>query len=154
MTHARAVFALVLAATLALPAYTCDGYRAPDGSLVDAVPAGADSTEYVAAQVPHRPIEDFDAASLESWSTLSLYLWPLLVVAALLVRDHWRGSWPLLAVELVLPPVSAWIMLNAVILGDIAYGAAISLVSLTLLWIIGVVDFVILRRRGPAAAGV
>ena len=146
MTRIRALLALVLVATLALPAYTCEGYRAPDGALVDEVPAGADSSAYVAAEVPHRPLEDFDARTLTAWGKLSLYLWPLFVVAALFARHGWRGSKPLLAVEAVLPPVSAWFLLNAVVVGDIAYGAVISLISLTALWIVGFVDFVRSRR--------
>lgn len=132
----KAALALLLLLTLTLPAYTCSGYRAPSGELVDAIPAGADSAAYVPAEVPHRPLKKFDATEPRQWLTLLAYSWALLLVAAETWRPRIRRTRPATALWLLLPLASAaWIRWN-VILGDIAYGGVLSLAALAALWLL------------------
>jgi hypothetical protein len=143
----RGALGLLLALTLALPAYTCDGYRAPTGELVDRIPQGADSTAYVAAEVPHRPLEKFDATEVGSWLTLLAYTWPLLLFAAQTLRSRLTAHWVASLLAIVFPIASAWWINVAVVLGDMAYGAVASLALLLALWIVALWELRDGRRR-------
>ena len=134
--RARAVAALLLVATLSLPAYTCDGYRAPDGEIVLAIPAGADSAAYTPTPIPHRPIEELEVTNPKFWLVLLTYFWPLALVG---VRLRWparQRHWLMVAMEIALPPLSVWFILVVVVLGELAYGAVLSVVALTALWLL------------------
>jgi len=152
MIRLRAALAFVLVATLALPAYTCDGYRDSAGKLVESIPSGADSAAYTPTKVPHRPIETLDLTAGRTWLILATYLWPLAVVGVLAWRPRVRGRWPFMAVELVLVCASAWIIQWVVVIGDIAYGAVVSLVALGLMAAVAVADFVMHRKSMRASA--
>ena len=145
----RGALAVLLAATLALPAYTCSGYRAPDGELVSTIPAGVDSAGYVATQVPHRPIEDFEIADPWPWLTLLAYAWPLLLFGAESLRPRFAQGRVATALGISLPLASAWWIYSLVISGRIAYGAVISLAALAGLWGIAVWE-ALARRRARA----
>lgn len=145
----RGALAVLLAATLALPAYTCSGYRAPNGELVNAIPAGVDSTGYVATDVPHRPIEDFQISEPWPWLTLLAYSWPLLLVGAASLRPRFAQSWMASVLGMALPLASAWWIYSLVISGSIAYGGVLSLGALGALWLIAVWE-AFARRRARA----
>jgi hypothetical protein len=142
----RGVLGLLLAMSLALPAYTCSGYRAPDGKLVSTIPVGADSSAYVATDVPHRPLEKFDATAIGSWLTVFAYLWPLLLLAAEAWRPPFGRHWVASFLGLSLPAASAWWICNAVVWGHIAYGAVLSLVVLGGLWLVALRELLDRRR--------
>lgn len=132
----KTALAFLLVLTLTLPAYTCDGYRAPSGELVDAIPAGADSSAYVAAEVPHRPLKQFDATEARQWLTLLAYSWALLLVAVETWRPRTRRTRTATGLWLLLPLASAaWIQWH-VIVGDIAYGGVLTLAVLAVLWVL------------------
>ena len=124
--------ALVLAASLALPQYTCDRYHAPDGRVVDAVPKGADPSTYQAFPELHYALGNLDRADPASWLVLVVYLWtvPVLLYA-------WRGrsrrakrvSWVL---EGLLVAGSSYWILAASSTGRRASGAYLGLAALGL----------------------
>lgn len=143
----RTAAALVLLATLTLPAYTCDGYRAPNGELVDKIPAGADSASYSAAEVPHRPIEHVDVASVQFWLRLVAYTWALALLGLRMLWPAHRNAAPLVVLELLLPLVGAWIILSIVVAGDTAYGTVIALSATALLWLLALAPLLRRKRR-------
>ncbi|MGH7655918.1 MAG: hypothetical protein ACREN6_14775 [Gemmatimonadaceae bacterium] len=146
----RTVLSVALALTLALPATTCAGYRAPNGELVSTIPQGADSSKYVAAKIPHRPLEDFSVKELSSWLTLVAYLWPLLLLAAVAWWPGFRMHWTFFVLALGLPLASScWIGL-VVAVGDIAYGALLSFAILAALFALGVAELLARNRRRPS----
>lgn len=153
IARVRQAVALLLAATLTLPAYTCDGYRAPSGELVNKIPAGADSAGYVVAEVPHRPIEHIDLTSSDFWLRLVAYTWGL---ALLGLRATWparRSAVPLVVLELLLPVAGAWIILAVVVVGDTAYGTVLALSATGLLWLLALGPLLRRARRTDAASG-
>ena len=150
----RGLLALLLASTVALPAYSCSGYRTPAGEIVSTIPAGADSADYTPTEVPHWPLEDFEPAGPWSWLTLFLYAWPLMLFAAESRKPRIAQSWTASLISVLLPLVSAWWIYSVVVAGRIKYGAVLSLASLACLWMIALRDAFTLRRaRATRAVG-
>jgi hypothetical protein len=147
----RSVLSVALALTLALPATTCAGYRAPNGELVSTIPQGADSSKYVAAKIPHRPLDDFSVKELSSWLTLVAYLWPLALLAAIVWRPKFQTHWAFFIIALGFPLASSWWVRLVVALGDIAYGGLLSFSILAALFVVGVAEL-LMRNRGRSRA--
>ena len=144
--RARSILSALLLLSLALPAYTCAGYRAPDGAVVNAIPRGADSASYVPVDIPHRPLEQFDATEARSWATLLAYLWPLLLLAATRWRPKFAAHWTSSLLAFALPIASAFWIYTAVVIGTVAYGAVVSYLVISALWLLAVAELRARRR--------
>ena len=95
----RGAACLALALSLALPAYTCAGYIAPDGSLVTQLPHGADSSRYHPTRIKHYPLQrhsptssPYWPASSPLWYTLLAFLWWVPVLGARALRPRSRTA--------------------------------------------------------------
>ena len=146
LARIRLVAALVLASALTMPAYTCSGYAAPDGTLVSSIPSGADSAAYRPAQVPHRPLDGFELRSLDSWTTLLAFIWPF---PLLLLRARAKGRVLVRIVRWSAPPLALlssgviWWNANT---GNVAYGTFVAVGANVILLAIAIGDLVLTHR--------
>ena len=134
----RFLAAALLAFSLALPSYTCDGYQAPSGEKVESIPDGADAGEYTAVQIPHYVLEKPDLDDFDFWIAIFAFTWPLPWLA-LRARypdariTRWlRWSEPPLAVG------SAWFIYMVGNIGRPAVGTYVALTAnaaLVAIWI-------------------
>lgn len=146
----RALATILLASALALPAYTCDGYRSPQGELVESIPAGADSAAYAPAQIPHRPIQPFDPTELNDWVRLLAYTWPILVLGLRLRGRPARLDRVLHWTELLCAPASALGVYSIAETGRVAYGSYIAFAAIATLFAVTILEFIQRRSaRGP-----
>ena len=131
-TRFKIVAALALLASLALPQYTCDRYRGPDGRVVSAVPKGADASAYHEYREPHYALGSLDRADPGSWLVVVVYLWPVPVLwYALRVRTP-RAKRVLWALEAILVAGSTYVIVFASSNGRRASGAYLGLAALGL----------------------
>ncbi len=145
----RSVATILLASALALPAYTCDGYRTPQGELVGSIPAGADSATFTRARVPHRPIQQFDPTEFSEWLTLLAYTWPILVLGLRLRGKPVRLERALHWGELLCAPAAALVIYYVAATGEVAYGSYLAWAANTTLFGVAILEF----RRRRAAGG-
>ena len=142
---------VLLATTLLLPAYTCAGFRSPQGELVDSIPAGADSSTYAPARIPHRPVESFDTSDANDWITLLAYLWPLGVLGLRLRPSPGRLDRVMHWGELLIAPLSAGVIYLVATKGRIAYGSYLAYAANATLFAAAIAEFV--RRRRSIGSG-
>jgi hypothetical protein len=144
----RTIATILLASALALPAYTCDGYRSPQGELVESIPADADSAGYTPARIPHRPIGEFDATELSEWLTLLAYTWPILILGMRLRGRPARLERAMHWAELICAPAAAVMIYYVAATGKIAYGTYLAWAANATLFAAAIAEF--LRRRRAA----
>ena len=84
VSRLKALAAVLLLGSVALPQSTCAGYRAPDGKFVVQVPRSAPRGAYEPMVERHYAFTDFQPTDPGSWLKIGAFLWPLplLVVAA------------------------------------------------------------------------
>ena len=127
-TRIKALAAVLLAATLALPQSTCSGYRGPDGKFVTSIPRSAAPNTYQPAVKREYAYDDTHLNQLDTWFRVCVFLWPLPVLAITKKRrlSH-VGRWVWL-IEPLLVLVSGWtIWASAAVFGDPAIGAFVAL---------------------------
>jgi hypothetical protein len=130
----RVALTLVLLSTMWMPAYTCAGYRAPDGAVVQSIPAGADSAAFVPVQVPHVPIREAELRTLDGW----ISLWPYVWIVPVLAFATWRPQNK--APDLItagLGPFVAWVLTFRLV-GSLAYGTYVALAATAGLWFLAI----------------
>jgi hypothetical protein len=143
------VATVVLASCLALPAYTCDGYRGPGEEVVRTVPVGADSSRYTPVEVPHRPIEGFELREPSTYITLLAYTWPLLLLGARVTWRRGRASRALNWAEVPVAAGSSWMVWVIATTGDPAYGSYLAGAA-NLILLGAAIAELIQRRRSPS----
>jgi len=154
VTRLKLAGALVLAASLFLPQYTCARLRGPDGMVTDTIPAGADSSAYKRYDQPHYALEHFGPLNYETWITVTVFTWPLVFLAVRTRRRLKRTNRVLWWLEPILILASAYLIVAFSDVGDRAYGAYLGLWALLVLlgtWAWEV--WVWIRSRRTARAG-
>ena len=148
-TRLKIVAAVALLASLALPQYTCDKYRAPDGRVVDAVPKGADPSAYREFREPHYALGSLDRTDPGSWLVVAVYLWtvPVLLYGSRVRRPRAkRAVW---ALEGLLVAASSYVIVVGSSSGRRASGAYLGLAALGLYavaWIVEARRLIVLKQ--------
>ena len=136
-THSiKLIAACVLAASLALPQYTCE-VRSPQGN--EPAEGARVRTER------HYALENFQPGEPADWLILAAFVWPLLVV---LLRS--RGQRLLRWLEPLLLAGSGWLIYGRSGVGRRAIGAYLAFTALALY---GVAWLLELRRRSARSTG-
>ena len=125
----REIAAAVLLLALALPAYTCAGYVAPDGSKVTDIPKGADSAQYLATRISYYPLHDKHATDVGLWVTILAFTWPIPLVAYRRRRRDTPQSGRLAGVEIVIAVASAYFIYGYAAVGRLAVGTYLALAT-------------------------
>jgi hypothetical protein len=123
----KIVASLLLLVSLALPAYTCEGYVGPRGTEVSFIPRDANPAEYHAVRIAHYPLEGQHFADVWFWLTILTFAWPL---PFLLYRRRRApvGRWVIWA-EPVFALASGFFVYYWSLLGRFAVGTYLALVA-------------------------
>ena len=134
-SRVKHIASALLLISLALPAYTCVGYEAPDGTTVTWIPPGADSADYAPTRITHYFIEVWSPEKWEFWVTVLAFTWPL---GLLLLRRQRSLRGALWWVEPACALLAGWFIVVSASWGRLAAGAYMALganSSLLLAWV-------------------
>jgi hypothetical protein len=134
----KQVAAALLVLSLALPAYTCSGYVAPDGSTVSEVPPGANPAAYTPTRIPHYAIEKWAPTEGRFWLAILAFGWPIPLLL-LQRRSTARTSPWLWRAEPICALAAGWFIVVSASVGRLASGTYVALgatAALLIAWLI------------------
>ena len=142
-------------AALALPAYTCHGYVAPNGQTFTSIPRGADSAAFRPTEIAHYPMEGVTPSDAEFWTAIFLYAWPLAWLGLRQSRRIARHRTTAAIVQALLAFAASYLILYAATWGKWASGAYVVLGALSILLGDALYDVwtIIRTRRATVPAG-
>lgn len=151
----RGIASLAMLAALALPAYTCDGYVAPNGQTVTSIPKGADSAAFRPTRIAHYPIENTTPSNEDFWWAVIPYAWPVAWLGLRRPRRIARHRATLAMTQAFLAVATGYLTLYAYTWGEWASGAYVVLGALSVLLGDALYDVwtVIRTRRAMVPAG-
>jgi hypothetical protein len=150
----RGIASLAMLAALALPAYTCSGYVAPNGQIFTGIPTGADSAAFRPTQIAHYPMEGVTPSDAETWWVIFAYGWPVAWLGLRRSRRIARHR-ATLAITQGLLAVAAGFLIFGSMMGKLASGTYVALGALSILLGDALYDLwtIIRTRRATVPAG-